>query len=152
MTSTAWSVPPERTCAGALAIGSIDLNGVSLPAKTLALSFDDGPGARTAELSTYLHAQGIPAAFFVNGKMLTAGTAVLAQLVADGHIVGNHTQTHTSLTGRATGGTPLPASAVVAEVAQTDALIAPFTRAASCFAPLTETSTRRRPLTSTPRR
>jgi len=109
-------IAPERTCTGMLAIGSMDMNGASLPAKTLSLSFDDGPGARTAELSAYLHAQGIPSAFFVNGKMLTAGTAVLTQLVTDGHLIGNHTQTHTSLTGRATGGHPLSAIAVVNEV------------------------------------
>jgi|GEM_PF-482321 len=119
-------IAANHGCAGTLAFDTFDLNGASLPAKTLALSFDDGPGERTVELSSYLAAQGIPSAFFVNGMMLTAGTAVLAQLVADGHLIGNHTQTHTSLTGRATGGLPLSASAVVHEVAQTDALIAPF--------------------------
>lgn len=119
-------VVADRTCLGAQALGATNLYGTSLPPKTLSLSFDDGPGARTRELSTYLAAHGIRASFFVNGKMLTAGVGVLGQLVADGHIIGNHTQTHASLTGRSTGGLHLEASAVIAEVAQTDALIAPF--------------------------
>lgn len=116
----------EPTCSSALAISVMDLHGGSLPPRTLSLSFDDGPGARTAELSSYLAAQGIAASFFVNGKMLTGGTAILQRLVDDGHFVGNHTQTHTSLTGRATGGLPLDAAAIVSEVSQTDVLIAPF--------------------------
>jgi peptidoglycan/xylan/chitin deacetylase (PgdA/CDA1 family) len=116
----------ERTCTGAQAISSSDIHGDSLPAKTISLSFDDGPGPRTAELSTYLKAQGIRASFFVNGKMLGASTAVLQQLVADGHVVANHAQTHTSLTGRATGGEHLADAQIVAEVTQTDTLIAPF--------------------------
>lgn len=125
-TESAPRVASEHTCEEALGLGTFNLYGDSLPPKTLALTFDDGPGARTTELSAYLHSRGIPAAFFVNGKMLTQGTAVLAQLTADGHLVANHTQTHTSLTGRATGHLPLSAAAVVSEVEQTDTLIAPF--------------------------
>lgn len=116
----------EPTCVGAQAIGTVDLHGTSLPMKTLSLTFDDGPGARTAELSTYLKAQGIASSFFVNGKMLAEGTAVLQQIAAEGHLVGNHTQTHTSLTGRSTGSKPLSAEQIVDELSQTDALIAPF--------------------------
>lgn len=99
--------------------------GGSLPAKAIALTFDDGPGVRTLELSAYLRAQGVHAAFFVNGKNCTAAE-VLPQLVADGHVVGNHTQHHVSLTGRVTN-TPRPSDAtIVDELAQTDAIIAPF--------------------------
>lgn len=116
----------ERTCSGSQAISAADLRGSSLPLKTLALTFDDGPGARTAELSSYLKSEGVRAGFFVNGKMITANTSVLAQLVADGHVIGNHTQTHTSLTGRSTGGAHLADKDTVAELTQTDALIASF--------------------------
>jgi peptidoglycan/xylan/chitin deacetylase (PgdA/CDA1 family) len=117
------------TCTSAQAISSTNIHGASLPLKTIALTFDDGPGVRTSELSAYLKAEGIPAAFFVNGQMLTAGTAVLQQLVADGHVVANHTQTHASLTGRSTSGEPLSATNIVAELTQTDVLIAPFVTA-----------------------
>ncbi len=116
----------EHACSGAQAISVGDLKGSSLAAKTIALTFDDGPGVRTAELSTYLKAEGIHAAFFVNGKMVGPDVSVLAQIIADGHVIGNHTQTHTSLTGRSTGNLHLDNSATVAELAQTDALISPF--------------------------
>ena len=120
---------PERpACRGAMALSVENIVGTSLPAKTLALTFDDGPGVRTAELSSWLASVGVRAAFFVNGKMVAAtpgGSAVLAQLVADGHVVANHTQTHRSLTGRMTGAPRLSPAEVVAELAETDGIIAP---------------------------
>lgn len=121
----------EKTCSQGAALEPQDIFGTSIPPKTLALTFDDGPGARTGELSTYLKEQGIRATFFVNGRRLVtedggANTTQLAQLVADGHSIGNHTQTHASLTGRSTGGPHLSDANTVAELAETDALIAPF--------------------------
>ena len=91
---------PLVSHADRLSAGQLD--GLSLPPKVLAVTFDDGPGDRTVELSMYLKARGIRAAFFVNGAHLAATalpnpngiglvanpTAVLAQLVADGHLAG----------------------------------------------------------------
>jgi len=115
----------ERACAATSALVDGDLRGLSLPMKTLALTFDDGPGARTAELSAYLKSEGIRAAFFVNGKNVT-NPAQLATLAADGHLVANHTQSHRSITGRSTG-TPRETDAeLLAEIGQTDALVAPL--------------------------
>ena len=111
--------PPVDACSESAALSTTPFSGHNLPPKTLALTFDDGPGVRTSELSHYLAANGIHAAFFVNGKMLWNGTDILAQLVADGHVIGNHTQTHANLTW-------LSWSDIIREVQQTDALIAPF--------------------------
>jgi peptidoglycan-N-acetylglucosamine deacetylase len=115
-------------CVGAQALSAAGLRGTSMPAKTLALTFDDGPGLRTKALSTFLKEQGIQAAFFVNG-MAMGGLGVddvLQQLVDDGHIVANHTETHVSLTGLATA-TPRPADAdVLRELVDTDVKIEPF--------------------------
>jgi len=108
--------------------------GTSVAAKTLALTFDDGPGDRTAELSMYLKAQGIRAAFFVNGGRIAATAlpnpngltplanvnAVLAQLVADGHLVANHTTTHRDLVSTVANGQR------VQELMETDASIAAY--------------------------
>jgi peptidoglycan-N-acetylglucosamine deacetylase len=109
--------------------------GTSLANKQLALTFDDGPGDRTAELSRYLRTENIRAAFFVNGARIVAPVglpnpnnipitaniqAILAQLVADGHLISNHTETHRNLA-------TIPAGDLTAELAETDAAIANFT-------------------------
>lgn len=115
--------PPEHACSGASALSVAAFDGGSLPPKTLALTFDDGPGVRTLELSAWLRDHGIRAAFFVNGKNVR-NDSDLAQIAKDGHLVGNHTQTHRSLTGHATGTARLSDGDVRNEIEQTDALIA----------------------------
>jgi peptidoglycan-N-acetylglucosamine deacetylase len=106
-----------RVCSEGQALVAEQYRGAGLPEKTLALTFDDGPGARTVELSHYLKERNIPAAFFVNGRNLEEGVADLRELVADGHVIGNHTQTHPDLT-------KLKPAQIVAELEQTDELIA----------------------------
>lgn len=98
-----------------------------MPLKQLALTFDDGPGPRTKALSAFLKKEAIQAAFFVNGRSLGAdGADILQQLVADRHLIGNHTETHRSLTGGTTQ-TPRPTDAeIIQELADTDTKIAPF--------------------------
>lgn len=124
---TSKNASTERTCVARLALGNAPLRGSSMAAKTLALTFDDGPGPRTRALSTFLKGEGIQAAFFVNGRSMGANAAeVLQQLVDDGHLIANHTETHQSLTGFATA-TPRPADAVIVEeLTSTDTKIEPF--------------------------
>lgn len=92
------------------------LMGGELPDKTISLTFDDGPGPRTAELADFLGAEGVPATFFINGKNAPGRQAVLETIVARGHLLANHTQNHLQLT-------KLSASKVASEVAETDAFI-----------------------------
>jgi peptidoglycan-N-acetylglucosamine deacetylase len=95
-------------------------HGAPVAAKKVVLTFDDGPGSQTLALSSWLAAQGVRATFFVNGKNFGASPgAVLSQLVADGHLVGNHTQDHLDLT-------TLGDSAIVNQLAATDAIIGPY--------------------------
>jgi peptidoglycan-N-acetylglucosamine deacetylase len=128
----------ERRTAGVAQALSPQANafvGTSLANKELALTFDDGPGDRTAELSRYLKTENIRAAFFVNGARIIAPVglpnpnnisvtanvqAILAQLVADGHLISNHTETHRNLAS-------IPSGELAAELAETDAAIANFT-------------------------
>ncbi|HSO36414.1 MAG TPA: polysaccharide deacetylase family protein [Labilithrix sp.] len=127
----------EPTAVRSEALSATSFLGTSLAPKTLALTFDDGPGYGTAGISAYLAAQGVPATFFVNGAYIAATTlpndndikltpnapALLAQLVADGHLVANHGTTHRDLTTvLATFGAPK----VVQELAETDADIAAY--------------------------
>ena len=114
----------EKTCEGAAALTSSFFKGSSLPPKTIALTFDDGPGDRTAELSLYLKEQGIEAGFFVNGMRIDANAGPILQgLIDDGHIVANHTETHISLTGVTDGKGRPAAQTVVSELEMTDAKI-----------------------------
>ena len=117
----------EKTCSGAQALSKTPLTGASLPLKTLSLTFDDGPGARTVELSHYLKAQGIRAAFFVWGQALEtdgAGATTLQAVLDDGHLIANHTEHHYSLTEHLP--TPLTDPQVIAELTDVDKQLAPL--------------------------
>jgi len=67
---------------------------ISLPDRTLCLTYDDGPGPASAEIGRFLKAQGVRATFFVVGKFAIDRPEVLQQLHEDGHIIGNHTFEH----------------------------------------------------------
>jgi peptidoglycan/xylan/chitin deacetylase (PgdA/CDA1 family) len=98
-------------------ISEHQLMGGELPPKTIALTFDDGPGPRTAELAEYLATKGIPAAFFINGSKVAGRQGTLDTILGRGHLLANHTQNHLQLTR-------LSSDKVVTELAQTDAIIA----------------------------
>jgi peptidoglycan-N-acetylglucosamine deacetylase len=119
--------PSEKACSGAQALSKTPLTGASMPLKTLSFTFDDGPGARTIELSHYLKSQGIRATFFVWGQAVEndgAGSTTLQTLIDDGHLIANHTEHHTSLTENLP--TPLTDTQVVAELTDVDKQIAPL--------------------------
>jgi peptidoglycan/xylan/chitin deacetylase (PgdA/CDA1 family) len=117
----------KNCTATAQALQSIGYRGTSMEAKTVSLTFDDGPGPRTKQLSLYLKNEGIQAAFFVNGQNMGPGAAeILQALVDDGHLVANHTETHRSLTGASTATTRLTDGDVLKEVTDTDGKISPF--------------------------
>jgi peptidoglycan/xylan/chitin deacetylase (PgdA/CDA1 family) len=116
-----------QTCSGTQALQTLGLRGSSMPPKSIALTFDDGPGPRTKQLSLFLKNAGIAATFFVNGKSMGPDAQmILQQLVDDGHLVANHTESHRSLTGTATATTRLTDPEVVQELTDTDAKIDPF--------------------------
>ena len=67
--------------------------------KYVAMTFDDGPHpANTPRLLGMLRERNIKATFYVIGQSVAAHPGVLRQTVADGHEIGNHTQTHRWLT------------------------------------------------------
>ncbi len=95
------------------------LFGNELPEKTISLTFDDGPGARTVELSEFLAAQGIKATFFINGKNVPGHQAAIDSIIGRGHVLANHTQNHLQLT-------KLSSDKVIKEVTDTDVTVARF--------------------------
>lgn len=131
---------PACSAAQALsATGAAPLTGATLANKELALTFDDGPGSRTLELSAFLKANGIRAVFFQNGHCYGAGNwcrfdgaasdaaTVLSRLVADGHLVANHTQEHSDLSSTAQfPNNAAGDAAILKELTDTDAILAPY--------------------------
>lgn len=97
--------------------GNGEIFGYQLPAKTIALTFDDGPHARyTEEIAAILKQYNVPATFFDVGRnigsvdaqgkpALGKNAAIIRQLMAEGHAVGNHSFSHAQLSKKT--GTPL---------------------------------------------
>lgn len=91
------------------------ISGGAFPDRVIALTWDDGPDAHTVELARYLKSEHVSATFFVvkdwrpglssdpgSGRAVFstgyASIPILSDLVALGHRLGNHTQSHVLLT------------------------------------------------------
>jgi cellulose synthase/poly-beta-1,6-N-acetylglucosamine synthase-like glycosyltransferase/peptidoglycan/xylan/chitin deacetylase (PgdA/CDA1 family) len=73
-----------------------------LPAKTVALTFDDGPDPRwTPAVLDVLARERVPATFFVVGSRVAAHAALVRRERRAGHELGNHTWDHVDLTAAA---------------------------------------------------
>ena len=77
--------------------------------KTVALTFDDGPGPSTQGIISVLRAYGVPATFFNIGQNAAAYPSLVRTEATDGYLVGNHTWNHPDMT-------TLSASAQAAEL------------------------------------
>lgn len=96
--------PPQAQAARASKSGSNDASGtaaVPAPASDcsncVALTFDDGPAASTAELLDTLKRNDVRASFFVLAPHANAHPELLRRMAADGHTIGNHTSAHKEL-------------------------------------------------------
>lgn len=64
-------------------------------ARSMVLSFDDGPDPRyTKDMLRILRHHGTRAMFFVCGEMAAAHPDLLREMADDGHVIGNHTWSH----------------------------------------------------------
>ena len=62
----------------------------------VALTYDDGPGAvGTPEILDLLEKRGVTANFFLVGKHAEEHPELVRRMHREGHLVGNHSQTHT---------------------------------------------------------
>jgi peptidoglycan-N-acetylglucosamine deacetylase len=66
--------------------------------KTVALTFDDGPGPSTQAIINILRAYHVPATFFNIGQNAAARPALVRQEASDGFLIGNHTWSHPVMT------------------------------------------------------
>jgi len=94
---TACSAKDHPRCANGAGLDGTPIVPV-LPDKTLALTFDDGPGPETDPLAAYLAEAGAPSTFFVVGRLAQTRPEDMKGLRSRGHLVANHTHTHQSLT------------------------------------------------------
>jgi peptidoglycan/xylan/chitin deacetylase (PgdA/CDA1 family) len=69
------------------------------PQTCVALTFDDGPdGNSTPQLLELLEEAKIQAAFFCVGKKVAANPELAARIVREGHLLENHSYTHSNFT------------------------------------------------------
>lgn len=71
--------------------------GPGYPAKTAALTFDDGPGPSTASIIAILQKYGVPATFFNIGDQMADYPSAIQAEAADGFTLGDHTWDHVDL-------------------------------------------------------
>jgi len=65
-----------------------------LPPRCVALTFDDGPGPRSAELARLLRDEGVPGTFFVLGESIEKHREALDVYRDCGHVIGLHADRH----------------------------------------------------------
>ncbi len=67
--------------------------------RRVALTFDDGPDNQsTPELLDLLRAERVPVTFFCIGRNVTAQPELTARIVREGHLLANHTYSHSNAT------------------------------------------------------
>ncbi|HYI24068.1 MAG TPA: polysaccharide deacetylase family protein, partial [Thermomicrobiales bacterium] len=94
----------------------------------VAFTFDAGEGAGHTEAILDLLAEyGVVASFGVTGEWVEANPDLTRRIVADGHMLINHTWDHRSFTGVSTGLEPLTNDEFVDEVTGTEDIIAEVT-------------------------
>lgn len=84
----AWQALYPDLYAQSTALGTVDQE------KTVYLTFDDGPSARTPEILSILETYGVKATFFVTGKESEQGQQWMRDIVSSGHAIGVHSYTH----------------------------------------------------------
>jgi peptidoglycan/xylan/chitin deacetylase (PgdA/CDA1 family) len=90
---------------------------VETDARTVALTFDDGPTPAGADsVLAVLREEAIRATFFLNGADIARYPAAARRIVLAGHEIGNHTWDHPRMLGRAAGFTR-------AQIERTDSII-----------------------------
>ncbi|MGW4462986.1 bifunctional polysaccharide deacetylase/glycosyltransferase family 2 protein [Micromonospora sp. NPDC004704] len=95
------SVPDSvRTGGPIINTGYGSVQSYRLPAKTIALTFDDGPDpVWTPKILELLHEHEVPATFFVVGSQVGRYPELTARIADGGHDLGVHTFTHPNLAG-----------------------------------------------------
>ncbi len=97
--------------------------------RTVALTFDDGPGLWTPKVLDVLRRSGVKAAFFVIGRNAETNPGLVSAIAADGHLIGNHTWNHDP----PPGGASWPRARLANELDRTDQLLNEITGSRTCW-------------------
>ena len=92
---------PKSIASGGPIIGAHagTLDSLRMPAKTVALTFDDGPDPTwTPKILDVLRREGVPGTFFLLGSQTLRYPDLVRREVQEGHEVGNHSFRHPDLT------------------------------------------------------
>lgn len=89
--------------------------------KKIALTFDDGPSIYTLQVLELLKKYNAKATFFCIGKNIEAHPQILQKVIDEGHLVGNHSYSHSKFFDF------YNASTITEELQKTDALLEKFT-------------------------
>ena len=96
-------------------------NNPSETEKKIALTFDDGPSSYTLEVLDLLKKYNVKAIFFCIGKNIEMYPEIVKQIIAEGHLVGNHSYSHSPFFDF------YNAKKITEEIQQTDTLLEKFT-------------------------
>ena len=96
--------------------------------KVLYLTFDDGPGDETVEILDLVREYDAKAVFFALGDNLAHDADVARRIVAEGHVLANHTWNHRNLTD-------LDDAGWEREVGETASLLGQLGSASRCVRP-----------------
>jgi peptidoglycan/xylan/chitin deacetylase (PgdA/CDA1 family) len=79
-------------------ITNLNITNVKDTIPKVALTFDDGPsGQYTERLLEGLKERSVKATFFIVGECIEGNEEIIKKMYEDGHLIGNHTYTHTNL-------------------------------------------------------
>jgi peptidoglycan/xylan/chitin deacetylase (PgdA/CDA1 family) len=96
------AAPPRVTAPQISVTCPVPASGVNSAApgsgKTVALTFDDGPGPTTARILSILESYGVPATFFNIGQNMAASPSLVRDEAKNGYMLGNHTWDHADMT------------------------------------------------------
>lgn len=88
----------ESTAADAPGVPDYERNQNIAEQKLIALTFDDGPHpVYTKQLLEGLKIRGVHATFFLIGESIEGNEELVRQMYEEGHLIGNHSNTHTQL-------------------------------------------------------
>ena len=96
-------------------------NNPSETEKKITLTFDDGPSPYTLEVLDLLKKYNTKATFFCIGKNIEMYPEIVKQIIAEGHLVGNHSYSHSPFFDF------YNAKKITEEIQKTDTLLEKFT-------------------------